>query len=111
MFGYQRIARLAHLLERTAEAPCALIAHGYRNVPQKPRVARALHGAMTKNLAEFFLGNGRQLFEIWREVPRRKGSIAGDRRTVVPRADVLADVAAENMVASAGSMFHRNRTP
>ena len=76
---------------------------------------RALHRASAKHVAEFLFGERDQPFQVRRK-KRVLFTLAGleirqrrHRRAAIPRANVLADVAAEDVPADGLAQFERNR--
>src|SRR5579859_8040053 len=88
-----------------AEALGALIPHGHRDVAQETGITGALNRARPEHFAELLLGYPGQLFEIGREVGGGEGGITRDRSACIPGTDVLADVAAEDLVAHLSAGF------
>src|ERR1700690_3314028 len=101
MLGDRRIRRERQLFERRAKTLGSGVAHGDGDVAQKSGIARPADGAPGEHGAEFVFRNGGELLERWRKMGGLKSGLRGHRRALVPRADVLADVAAEDVAADA----------
>src|SRR5579862_7045287 len=109
MPGDQRVGGLRQLLERLAKLRGAGIAHRHRHVAEKAGILRAAHGARAKHLAELLLAQARQPVERGSHVDGLKSGLRRYRTTAVPRAHILTDVAAEDMVADFRAMLLGNR--
>jgi hypothetical protein len=92
--------------ERYGELPTIVLC--YLHISDETIVLRSRNRAVTKHRAKLLARDASQLFERRRELTRREGGVAGDRRAAVPWANVLADIASENMTANAGVELLRN---
>src|SRR5437016_7363025 len=102
MFSYHRVRSGSHLLQFRNELTPAAVAHGYRHIALQTGKLCSLHGRAPESPAEFFFCHLRQPLQfrmdqlfIWLQFTRRTHTrIAG---LAVPGADILADVAAEDL--------------
>src|SRR5450755_1286180 len=85
------------IFENRQEPLLSAVAHGYRDVAQQSVMFGALHRRTTKYLAKLLDSKACQPLEvgIHQRLARRKFWRLGQRSFAVPRAYVLADVAAE----------------
>src|SRR2546423_1831154 len=113
MFSYHRVRPGSHLFQFRNEITAAAVAHRYRHIALQTGKLCALHGRAPKSPAEFFFCHLRQPLQfrmdqlfIWLQFTRRtRRSIAA---LVVPRANILADVAAEDLMADGRAQFRRD---
>src|SRR5436305_14832430 len=85
-------------LQRRAEVREPAVAHGDGYVAQEARIFGALDWALGVKPAELRLGQGSELIEPRSKMPRRERRLGGQWRLPIPRAHILADVAAKHML-------------
>jgi hypothetical protein len=93
--------------EGGAKARLSAIAHCNGYISQKSGIPGAGDRARVKYRAEFGFADFGEAFEWRRERARLKCDTVRNGRTPVPGADVLADVAAENMLSAAAALLFR----
>src|ERR1035438_558724 len=104
--GDHAIGGGSQFLQRSAELSQARVSHGDGDIAQKSGVAGARNGRAAEQAAEFGLAKRSQPLEWRREFAGFKGGVAGNGRAAVPGADILADVAAEDVRAHGGAVLH-----
>src|SRR5258708_2033732 len=100
------------LVEQRQKLPLGAIAHGDGNVAAQPGSFCPTDGRSAKSLAELFRAHFGEPLERWiyqlrTRLEFRRG---GYWSFTVPGADVLADVASENVLANARPQFLGNRS-
>src|ERR1017187_9406849 len=91
------------LFQGSAELREARVSHGDGDVAQETGVAGSGDGRAAEQGAEFGLAERGQFFEGRREFAGFKGGVGGNGGAAVPGADVLADVAAEDVRTDGGA--------
>src|SRR5208282_1077206 len=99
VFRYYRVRILAQFLERWNKFFVAAVPHGNHRVPPQPGKLGAPHWRSAKDFTEFFrLHFGqptkRRIDQAFPRLELRRGS---HRRLPVPRANILTDVASEDV--------------
>src|ERR1039457_4787700 len=87
----------------SAELGKARVSHSDGDVAQETAVAGARDGCAAEKVSEFGLPERSQLLERRREFAGFKGGVGGNGGAAVPGADVLADVAAEDVRTDGGA--------
>ena len=95
---HHRIRVLGESFERGAKRSVAAIPHGDGDIPQQAGVFRSPQRCATKPCAKLGFGQGSEFLERRGKGLRLKTEIFRLRSATVPWADVLADVAAEDVV-------------
>src|SRR5215469_4191 len=104
VFGNRGIRISSHLFQFGNKIPVPAVAHVNRDIPPQPCIFGSLDGRAAEDIAELFLIHPRQPLEVGMkqlllglELRRGcRGCVAG---LGVPGADVLADIAAEDLMA------------
>jgi hypothetical protein len=110
MLFYQGHATGCQLFEGLPEFSQAGVSHGHGDIAQEAGVFGAAHRGVAEKVAKVRFAEGGQAVEGWREV--RIGFVLYFRlpgRLPIPRADVLADVAAEDVIPGCNPIYAGNR--
>src|SRR3984957_4449199 len=110
--GHNFIRVSAQLLQQWLKAPLPAVAHCDYRVPPQTSALGAAHGRSAESFPELLGCHLGQPFQCW--VDQSFSSLeflrARCRRFAIPRADILADVAAEHMTAHPVAHVFRNRS-
>ena len=110
MLRHHFVRELCQLFQRLAEFIELAIAHRDSYITQKTPVLGALDRAVAEDFSKLILAERSQFFERRREVTRFKRRLSGYRRTPIPGAHVLADVATKHVLADRGAHIFGHRS-
>src|SRR5271157_5987686 len=110
VLGNNRVFVATEFFQHRQEALVAAVAHCDCHVAAKSVESCALYRRAAKQLAKFIHAELRQPFELRIDQlrPRFQFRRLRQPRLAVPRANILADVAAENLASDANAQFFRD---
>src|SRR5215831_4635675 len=109
MARYNLVRRSGQPFESGTQLGVAGITHRDRHIAQEPGIASARDWRTAEQPAEFFFTDPCQILERRRKRARLVYRICRKRCAAIPGADVLADVAAEDVGADCGAVLLRHR--
>src|SRR5271157_4382474 len=111
VLGNNRIFVATQFFQHRQEALVSAVAHRDCNVAAKSVQSCALYRRAAKDFAELIDAKPRQPFELGVDQlrPRLEFRHPADRSFTVPRANILADVASEDLSSDASAQFFRDR--
>src|SRR5271157_4307478 len=111
VLGNNRIFVATQFFQHRQEALVSAVAHRDCNVAAKSVQSCALYRRAAKHFAELIDAEPRQPFELGVDQlrPRLEFRCSADRSFTVPRTNILADVAAEDLPSNSGAQFFRDR--
>src|SRR5262249_34076708 len=108
VFGHQFIFRLRQPLQGFPEPLQPGVSHGDRYIPQKTAIARPRNWCVSKHLSKLGFTEARKPLQWRGDLARRNRGAPRNRRTAIPRTDIVADAAAEDMPADRRPVLFRN---
>src|SRR5271157_60806 len=110
VLGNNRVFVATQFFQYRQEALVAAVAHRNCHVAAKPVQSCALHRRAAKHFAELIDAEPRQPFELGVDQlrPRLEFPHPSDQSFTVPRTNILANVAAEDLASDAGAQFFRD---